>query len=601
LGINNLFFDYTNATLINIPGIAEHYIFYVAIDGLLLIDTFMTDSGDINYVKRADMIGHLEDVGFQATVTDLSKGFITDGDEFSLTIGADGMAFLQQSPAGPPGEEVFVGSTGKHKVFSEDKFNYVILDVVADNLPALAKTMSIEGGSEIQDDVMHLSRIVYSTKFGFILGSTSEHPAIPVIVNKRTTGTVDDTIISENLLERYIQGPRNELRGSGIIRDLDIKEITDNGDNKTCSIDVNPGVGVINGVRVEYLGINNLFFDYTNATLINIPGIAEHYIFYVAIDGKGCLLVAPEIEVSGKWISPFFNQNVAHIARITISKDWVSEPGVRDLRLFVDHLDYKAIGNITVANDQRFGHFTDIEKAVVYARTFSKIFPNMVRPSIFIKEGEYEVSKHITIDFDVKISGSGPGTVIKRSESYPLTGTTMLYDNNWDHDAIFKLGFNGTVSDINIGVTLENLAFRGVANQVAGRFGTVIKIVNNINIGNSSHAVFNLNNLRFIAHEDYESGAGASDAGPNEFPIHIGRLANGTYQNILINNCYFNGMGYEKSVVYLNGGNTYKNISVSNCISVDSIDEGSGYSILGFGGGSTLTNVNEIGCMIIGV
>jgi hypothetical protein len=562
-------------------------------DGLLLIDVFMTDSGDINFKKRADMVGHLQTVNFYGTVTDLSKGFITEGDTFKLTIKTDGYAFLNSDPGGLPGKEVYVASTGRYKIFSEDKFSYVILDVLADNPPAVETSIIIKGASEIQDDVMHLSRIVYSTEFGFILGSPSESGgAIPRLTDKRTTGTVDDTIISENILERYIQGPRNELRGSGIIRDLDIRSIVDKLDG-TCRISVNPGVAVANGVRVEYLGILNLFYNYDE------PNTKA---FYVAIDGAGCLLVAPSILVDGTWISPFFNQNVAYIAHVYMHP--AKGPEITDLRLFVDHLDYKAIGDITVANDQRFGHFTDLHKAIAYVDRFRKIFPKMSIPSIFIKEGVHEISHFIEIGFDIKISGSGPGTIIKRSASYPLTNNDVLMNLSPDNQAIFKLGHNDVPSAIKYGITLENLTFIGLENQASGSFGTVIKIVNDISgANNSENSVFRLDNLRFIADESYDvpSALSPANGGPNEFPVHIGKETGEIYQNILISNCYFDGVGYQKGVIYLNSGNTFKNISVSNCISVNSIDVVGGYSIMktnSGAGGHTLVNVNEVGCMI---
>ena len=59
----------------------------------------------------------------------------------------------------------------------------------------------------------------------------------------------------------------------------------------------------------------------------------------------------------------------------------------------LDHIDHKLIGDITVATDQRFGHFIDIQSAVNYAERFSKLFPNMGTPSILIKEGTHELSK----------------------------------------------------------------------------------------------------------------------------------------------------------------------------------------------------------------
>ena len=63
---------------------------------------------------------------------------------------------------------------------------------------------------------------------------------------------------------------------------------------------------------------------------------------------------------------------VAHIAHVDVANI------ITDLRLFVDHLDYKVVADITVANDQEFGHFTSIKKAVDYARILQDYFQRWV-------------------------------------------------------------------------------------------------------------------------------------------------------------------------------------------------------------------------------
>ena len=61
--------------------------------------------------------------------------------------------------------------------------------------------------------------------------------------------------------------------------------------------------------------------------------------------------------------------DITHIAYVDIAKNIIT-----DLRLFVDHIDYKLVADITVANDQEFGHFTSIKKAVDYSRIFTRLF-----------------------------------------------------------------------------------------------------------------------------------------------------------------------------------------------------------------------------------
>jgi hypothetical protein len=572
---------------------------------LLLIDVFITDSGDINYKRRAKMLTHLQDTasGFHAMITDMSQGFISDGDTYKLRVGTDGIALLEENLSGEQGEGVYVASTGRYKIFSADKFNYVILDVFANGAPLTSDETIIEGGLEIQGEVMHLSRIVYSSEFGFIMGGPSGNLGIPQLTDKRTTGTVDDTIISENLLERYIQGPRNELRGSGIIRDLGLKAVIDHLDGETCRIDVYPGVGVINGVRVEYLGINDLYYNYSEPTGKNL---------YIAIDGRGCLLVSPELLVGGVYISPFFNQNVAHIAYVEIDATWVTDPIITDLRLFVDHLDYKVIADITVANDQRFGHFTDIKKAVDYARKFTKMFPKMGTPSITVKEGEYEVGETILVDFDLKFSGAGPQTVIKRGGE--LVGGVYYWMAN---SPVFMIGGGepgneGSSDDIIYGTSFADFTYKMTPETIKAN-GTAFLITQSIADSDSPDAFFSFNNIRFAGSDlgaSHDTRSATNQ--PQEMAIYIGPESNNNVVlgNISITNCYFNWFGLGFGPCYINDGNEHRGIIATGNIAlnvhgVSGIPSGSNYGVLWVrditnyvdvtGDGSSLTGIIETG------
>lgn len=498
------------------------------INGLIIIDVFLDDLGNINFKRRADVIGHIKDGTFYATVVDFSKNFITDNDSYSVSVTASGYAKLTKLPSLEDGPEVFVGATGRYKLLSQDKLNYITLDVSASGsgLPSANHSITIEGFSEIPDKVLHLCRAVYSTELGFVIGSPSETGgAIPITLDKRTTGTVDDTIISENILERYIQGPRGELRGSGIIRDLAIESVTDNGDG-TCSISVQGGIAAVSGVRLEYLGILNLVYNYTISTTSN---------FYVAIDGQGCLLVEPEVISGGLGRSPFSNQDVAHIAFVEVGAVNIT---ITDLRLFIDNLDYKVLADITVSNDQRFGHFTDLKKAIDYARHFSKMFPDISSPSITMKEGEYEVSEVLLIDFDVSIKGVGPQSVVKKAGDL-LAGTA-----GWPSESPAFLIGSGTVSaeesSINIinGVSFENFTYQGSLDQVG--YGSVFNIVQDIIT--SPYAKFSFKNLNIQG----PSG----DANRRELGICAGPIYNNgkTLGNISIENCIFNWIGSPPSI-----------------------------------------------------
>ena len=277
-----------------------------------------------------------------------------------------------------------------------------------------------------------------------------------------------------------------------------------------------------------------------------------------------------EIEIDGKYISPFFSKNVAHIAYIEVLTG-VSIT-ITDLRLFVDHLDYKVVADITVANDQKFGHFTDIKKAVDYARKFTKMFPNMGTPSITVKEGEYEIKETVLIDFDLKFSGTGPQTIIKRGG--------LLAEGDEDKAArspVFMIGGGepgneGSSPDLLSGTTFENFTYKMTPGFPGGyQGGTAFLVTQDISLPMSLHSkgtFFNFTNIRFIGQYlgvAERVGSFVEAAEPFEFAIMLGPEVNSgaVIGNVLITNCFFSWFGVGAGPCYLNNENEHKNIIAS--------------------------------------
>jgi hypothetical protein len=523
----------------------------VGSNGSILFDVFTTEYGDVFYGKRMVIEGAASESKFEAVIIDVSKGFIVEGEVATIDF-TDGPIYATLTdPNLNVSDPVFVGGPGRYKIMSADGMSFVVIEVWTSGSAELTAPVSMEltGFAEPASSVLHLCRGAYSTNLGMVLGhrSSSAHTSsglsedigVPALIDKRSTGTVDHTIIGESVLERYIQGPRNELRGCGIIRGMELELVTDNGDG-TFSVKVNPGVAVVNGIRHEFFGVKDLILEYSVS-------------FYVAFSAEGCLVTG--IETND--LSPFSSLPVAHIAKY-------SNPGILDLRLFIDHMDYKAIGDITVANDQRFGHFTDIKAAVDYSREFSKMFPEMSAPSVLIKEGTFYISKMIELDFDLKLSGSGPGTILKRADDYPMAGSTPYSVMN----VIFKIGYHTNNDDISRGVTLCNFSYLGQDGTTIGTGDTVILTCHNSNVTGIGHKhMIKIENINFIAPATYVVSTAYASSVPNEMPIRIGALDGGLYQSIHITGCLFSGMGSMKGSVYLDPGNDYKNLNVIGNIS----------------------------------
>ena len=567
----------------------------IAGNGSILFDVFLTEDMDIFFDKRMLIASNFKDPNFYASIVDASYGFITDGDEASLTITTDRYATLTD-PTSISGEAVFVGGGGTYKIYSSDKMSYIVLEVHTTGSPTSNMTVEVTGYSEPSRACLHLCRGVYSTDMGMVLGDSGL--GVPRTVDKRTTGTVDDTIISETFLERYIQGPRNELKGNGVIRNGLVSSVDNSAGDGTCLITIDPGVLVVSGIRFEYLGIQDMLYTYDATGALSNPSN-----FYVAIDGEGCIRVGNRVEDPdnpGTYFSPFKDQDILHLAFVDVTSSTANT--VYDLRLYVNRLDYKVTKDLIVANNPELGHFTSIHKAVTYSRYFSKLFPDSGTPTIHIREGEYEISKQVEIIHDLILKGSGPNTVIKRAATYPMDGSKA----NGCVAPLFRIGYYSSDDFIVNGVELRDFTYKGLEGLSSGKGDTVIQLKHNLlnSSGGNVEAHFAIRNIKFIGASDYVVDNSSStvsdwndDSTPNETPIHIGDDENGLYSNIIISGCHFEGIGYGEGVIYLNADNDYENINVFGNISTGAID--SNHSLVNFknvddaGLGKTLTSFQE--------
>ena len=570
---------------------------FLETDGLIMFDVFVDQNKDIFYKKKLDTVRHIETAGFYAIVSDVSGGFIQADDIYVVTVTTDGMAYLGTTVGesttppydvtpGSEGEETFVGATGEYKVFSRDKMSYIVLEVLASGPPLSEQTSVLIGYDDLPSSVLHLCRGVYSADFGFILGSASETGgAVPTVRNKRITGTVDDTIIGEAFLERYIQGPRNELRTSGVIRATDIDSIT-YVDSSTCKITINPGVAVVNGVRFEYLGVTDLVYKYDGG----VEDYNDTDNFYIALDGSGCIIVENEVDRAGagaEYVSPFAGQAVANLAYVEVDTSGETTT-VTDLRLFIDHIDHKLIGDITVANDQRFGHFTDIKAAVDYARMFSKLFPKMGTPNIFLKEGTYNVSETIIIDFDLILSGAGPNTIIQRS------GELLVGGSSADQSVLIYIGGGepgnrSSSEDIVYGVTLESFTYK--QHESFTDRGSIVEVAQEISSTGSStsspEATFRLSKINCIG-IDNGTRTSVNDAEPWEWAVRQGRGSGLYFGNLIVKDCFFDSIGWGDGAIYWDGGSYVNNVIINGNISINVTDQTTGP--YGIGAESGLNN-----------
>jgi hypothetical protein len=565
----------------------------VGTNGTILFDVFMDEEKNIFHKKRLEVQGSIQSGGFSAVVADVSKNFIVDGETAIVNVTTAGYATLTD-PSGSNGESVFIGKSGLYKLFASDRLAYITLRVDYNSNPSSVIYNTIYGFKEIGLNNYHICRGSFATALGRILG-TSTDPGVPSLVDKRVSGTVDSNIVADTFVEKYIEGPRAELRSSGVVRGCEVFDTSYvDGAEDYQTFSVSAGVLFVNGIRFEFPGV----VDFRINTL-------DPYV--VAIDASGCILASPYIpnpDDPSLQMSPYVSNNVAYLAEV--SNDGTNT-FITDLRLFVDNLDLKVLGDIKVSNNSKNGHFTSIKKAVAYAKRYKKIFPDLNPPAIFIEGGEYIIDETITIDFDLSISGCGPTTVIKRDPDFVASGTYSSPNVNMG-SAIFLIGKsqNDESDDIVYGVTLKNFTFVSpLIKKVTCTIALTQPIIKS-SVEVSPDAVYRFEGITFIGPELIDGASGDSDK-IGEYVIFAGQQNPTTLSpvgfmavgNIIVTNCKVMRMGLEYGgIKFVEAvGATFKNIIISNNIMKDmSPNVGdTGFILVEYPTVSNTQNIVEVG------
>lgn len=539
-----------------------------AIDGSIIFDVFMTDTKDIFFSKRLEVDGSLRDGPLTAGILDVSRNFILADETATISINTTGYATLT-GPDLVAGDPVYVGQTGKYKLFSASGLSFVILDVKATAAPFNNISVTLYGFNEVSRNNYHICRGSFSTSLGRILGETTE-PGIPILLGKRRSGTADVNIVGESFIEKYIEGPRNELRTSGIIRGCEVSnpQYFDTGSDIYQTFDVSAGVYVVSGKRLEFSGVEEFRINSDSN-------------YFIAFNNQGSLVAAETIadpDDAAESVSPFFDQETATLAFIE-SDEYASE--VIDLRLFIDNLDLKVIGDIKVAVDQRHGHFTEIKKAVAYARRFKQLYPDMEAPVIQIENGTYEIDEQIVINFDLQIKGSGMKTQLTKTGAL-AAGVALEGDDVALSTAIFLIGndVDASSTDIDFGVTIGNLLYDSNQSEL-DNVGCVIALTQPIRKAGayvSRRANFKFHDISFLGPSTID-GVVADPEKIGEYAIVLGQQNENTLApiadlemgNIFIQNCRFHQMGLEKGAIKMleSSGGILKNVCIIGNIATD--------------------------------
>jgi len=311
-------------------------------------------------------------------------------------------------------------------VFVKDS-DRIAAKIVAD---AVGFSIALYGYSGInEEENLLLGRVHYDASVSRIAGAGRDYPRTFGKLRKGSVGIKD---IGTDVLFSLYQSPLLETRSNGVIRGLEVTEVTDNG--TTYTVSVSAGVCYVRGKRFELQEVSEYVTDIETG-----PGVPIVDKFYAAINSWGELsFKAPDPAACDCPFSPYdycilgaVENNGTSIAII-------------DLRLFIDNLDLRILNSITVSPQPGMGHFSDINKALKYAKRFSQAFPMAGIPTVHLKSGTHQIVTEMSttdalytprsvtdvqpaydggiwINFPVNLVGEGESTVLDLIRTFTNT------------------------------------------------------------------------------------------------------------------------------------------------------------------------------------
>ena len=515
-------------------------------NGYMMIDALYDKDGRLFFNKRAEVSNFIQNGGINITVIDISPGYLKDT-TIVLNTNASNEAYLTVGAL--DGEKTKISSSGEYLVRSPTNDGYITIRVSYSGPSTSLVGCDIVGLFENTKDIYHLSRFIFGPTLGRIFGFFGT-PGIPNVIDKRIFGTIDTKQISSNFIEKYIEQPRHDLRGTGIISGCLVSNIQRDTSNIYTSFDITGGVCVVNGVRFTMNPIIG-YKHYTDSD------------FYVAINKYGCLeFLTPDSDGNSPTVTSDINHAILAIVKVdgSVLSDLLNNETHFDLRFFIDRIDYKISKEIIVATDPSDGHFTDISSAVKYSSFFSKIYQTSGTrssggPTIKIRDGIFEINEQILINFDCQIVGSGQSTILRRGSDFQNAGV-IGYLENIDFTKIPFIIGGGTDSNssrIIGGVTMRDFSYETISGYSGA--SAVIAVTQSIGIFPTSMTpnppIFRFNNINFYGPQnltifpnivEYAIVLSRSDFAKS-IPTDI------IFGNIIINGCYFNFMGDESGII----------------------------------------------------
>ena len=221
-----------------------------------------------------------------------------------------------------------------------------------------------------------------------------------LFVSKLNVGNLGKKDLSTEFKSILLETPIREMRSSGFIFGLEATEVSglDGYASGIYLVSISDGTCYVDGKRFEILGGTAIYSGVDASTYDKL---------YVGINSYGKIVFAPP---DPNCLYPWEEESTLLVA--TIENDGANL-NIIDQRLFIDNLDLKLLNSISVSPQPGMGHFSDLSKALKYAKRFSQIYSKAGIPEIYLKSGTHNINLEDTTSLtlsdwflDLNISGS---------------------------------------------------------------------------------------------------------------------------------------------------------------------------------------------------
>lgn len=410
-----------------------------------------------------------------------------------------------------------------------------------------------------------VSQVHYSNFLGKFDGGING----ALFVSKLNVGNLGEKDLSTDFKNFLLERPIDELRSSGFIFGLEATEVSglDGYTSGIYLVTISDGICYVNGKRFEIIGGTAIYSGIDASTYDKL---------YVGVDSYGKIVFSPP---DPNCLYPWAEENTLLIA--TIENDSTSL-NIIDQRLFIDNLDLKLLNSITVSPQPGMAHFSDIGKAIKYAKRFSQIYTKAGVPEIHLKSGTHIVTTSITtssslstwqtnivssgsnsdktliynaiidmglaIDFPVSISGEGDGTSLELSISLTTSDYTDYEISSYL--TVLGNGFNTTGTE---------------TERIHGRFNSGNIYFKNFKIAKGSILLADLNIYDGSTNLDFSVNLSGLNL-ESDFIRFVEASDSANYKgNIIVTNCKLYGGIVQIPTTSAVAGRL-KNINISNNI-----------------------------------